>query len=55
MSLPQNLPSASDMILNGDDETVWMQCRKCRDTWAVVTLADALNTWYAHRCVNART
>jgi hypothetical protein len=48
--LPANLPAASDMVLNADDDLVWMQCRRCHETWQVVTMADALTNWYAHRC-----
>jgi hypothetical protein len=31
--LPANLPAASDMVLNADDDLVWMQCRRCHETW----------------------
>jgi hypothetical protein len=46
------LPGLDEMVLEADaqDETVWMQCRICLETWEVVTVRDALDRYNEHTC-----
>lgn len=49
------VPAMDEFFLNGDpDGTVWMQCCKCLETWAVCNLGEAVHQWNEHVCLERK-
>lgn len=46
------VPPMSEFTLNPETEgDVWMQCRRCLETWQVCTLGEGVERWDEHTCI----